>query len=161
MSSDSSRRSPSSAWKSTSRLVERLLVVGEVVDEADVPVVVSTIRSELRRFTIDLVDITALSTIAAELASNIVKYARKGEIRVFLRLDERGLPHDVTIWAEDEGPGIDDLDLAMREHFSTSGSLGLGLSGVVRLSDRFDIESRPSEGLSVRAARRLRSLREH
>jgi serine/threonine-protein kinase RsbT len=90
-----------------------------------------------------------LATAISELARNIYKYAGSsgGDILINVELIN-GLPH---IWAQarDNGPGIADCDQAMRDHFSTSGTLGLGLPGVRRIVDYFDLFSLPGKGTVV------------
>ena len=81
------------------------------------------------------VDATLIATTISELARNIVSYAKKGEITLqTLRQSRR---KGILIIASDTGPGILDIRLALRDGFSTSGSLGLGLPGVRRLVDEF------------------------
>jgi serine/threonine-protein kinase RsbT len=92
-------------------------------------------------------DATLIATAISELARNIVSYARKGEITLkTLRSSSR---QGISIVASDSGPGIRDIRQAMRDGFSTSGSLGLGLPGVRRLMDEFEIISEPGRGTIV------------
>ncbi|HJX95507.1 MAG TPA: anti-sigma regulatory factor [Candidatus Acidoferrum sp.] len=92
-------------------------------------------------------DATLIATSISELARNIVSYARKGEITLkTLRASSR---QGILIIASDDGPGIRDIRQAMRDGFSTSGSLGLGLPGVRRLMDEFEIVSEPGKGTIV------------
>jgi serine/threonine-protein kinase RsbT len=86
-------------------------------------------------------DATLIATAISELARNIVSYARTGEIT----LQEIQGPSraGILIEAADEGPGIPDVRQALRDGYSTSGSLGLGLPGVRRLMDEFEITSQP------------------
>lgn len=86
-------------------------------------------------------------TAVSELARNIVKYARHGSIRL-REVRARGR-RGVEVIAEDTGPGIADVDLAMQDAFSTSGTLGLGLPGVKRMMDEFDLSSEPGKGVRV------------
>lgn len=86
-------------------------------------------------------------TTVSELAHNIVKYAGIGHI--YIRKIHRTGSIDIEIVAEDKGPGINDIDSAMADHFSTSGTLGLGLPGVKRLMDEFHIDSSPICGTRV------------
>ena len=90
---------------------------------------------------------TLIATTISELARNIVSYAGKGEIvmSVARGSDRSG----ITIVATDSGPGIADLTLALRDGFSTSGSLGIGLPGVRRLMDEFDINSQAGHGTRI------------
>lgn len=95
---------------------------------------------------------TEAATVVSELGMNIVKYAGRGSMTLSLQEGPRAY---VEVLAEDRGPGIADLDLALTEHYSSRGTLGLGLSGVRRMSDEFDIRSAPEAGTSVRARRWL------
>ena len=88
-----------------------------------------------------------VATAVSELARNIVKYATRGD--VILRTCAGQSGDGVEIVVEDDGPGIDDLEQAMQDHFSTSGTLGLGLPGVKRMMDEFAIESQRGRGTRV------------
>jgi serine/threonine-protein kinase RsbT len=89
---------------------------------------------------------SVVSTVVSELGTNLIKYARNGRVRFgFLDAARRR----VYVESMDEGPGIADLESAMQEHFSTGGSLGMGLPGVRRLSNRFEIESTLGKGTRV------------
>lgn len=90
---------------------------------------------------------TLVSTAISELARNIVSYARRGEIQV--SLVHNGNKRGINIIARDEGPGITDISLAMREGYSTSGGLGIGLPGVRRIMDEFDIASDLGRGTTI------------
>jgi serine/threonine-protein kinase RsbT len=92
-------------------------------------------------------DATLIATAISELARNIVSYARRGEIalRLVNGLNRQG----IAIVASDDGPGIHDIRQALRDGFSTSGSLGMGLPGVRRLMDEFEITSKPGRGTIV------------
>jgi serine/threonine-protein kinase RsbT len=91
-------------------------------------------------------DSTLIATAISELARNIVSYARHGEIRLLAQ--NSGKP-GIVIVASDNGPGIEDIRQAMRDGFSSSGSLGLGLPGVRRLMDEFEIASELGKGTTV------------
>lgn len=92
-------------------------------------------------------DATLIATAISELARNIVSYARRGEIalKIVNGSDRKGL----SIVATDTGPGIRDIHQALRDGFSTSGSLGMGLPGVRRLMDEFEIVSECDRGTTV------------
>ena len=92
-------------------------------------------------------DATLIATAISELARNIVTYARRGEI--ILRAVDGANRQGVSITASDKGPGIPDIRQALRDGFSTSGSLGMGLPGVRRLMDEFSITSQPGQGTTV------------
>ena len=88
-----------------------------------------------------------LATVASELARNILKYAGHGQIE--MRREEDGARVGIRLIVSDRGPGIDDVEQAVADHFSTGGSLGLGLSGVKRMMDKFHIESQPGKGTRI------------
>jgi len=92
-------------------------------------------------------DATLIATAISELARNIVAYARKG--RITLNVVNGLNRHGISVTASDDGPGIPDIRQALRDGFSTSGSLGLGLPGVRRLMDEFEITSQPGRGTTV------------
>ena len=89
-------------------------------------------------------DTTLIATTISELARNIVTYAASGEIRV--KAITGSARRGIEVVAHDNGPGIADVQQAMRNGFSTSGGLGLGLPGVKRLVDEFDIVSEKNHG---------------
>lgn len=92
-------------------------------------------------------DLTVIATAISEVARNIVVYAHQGEI--VLSLVERAGRRGISVVARDQGPGIPDLELAMRDGYSTGKSLGLGLPGAKRLMDEFEIASEVGEGTTV------------
>jgi serine/threonine-protein kinase RsbT len=92
-------------------------------------------------------DLTMISTAISELARNMIRYAVKGEI-VDAPLVE-GSRVGVLVIARDNGPGIPDLDLAMRDGYTTGSGMGLGLPGARRLMDEFAISSQVAEGTTV------------
>jgi serine/threonine-protein kinase RsbT len=94
-----------------------------------------------------MVDATFIATAVSELARNILAYARKGEIR--LEAIQGSSRKGIQVVASDDGPGIPDVRQALRDGFSTSGSLGLGLPGVRRLMDEFEITSQLGRGTRV------------
>ncbi|MEW7864468.1 anti-sigma regulatory factor [Aeromonas diversa] len=80
-----------------------------------------------------------VATTVSELATNVIKYASDGEVWIEHLL--LGAREGVRVTVIDRGPGIADLDNALRDHFSTGQSLGLGLPGVQRLMDEFTIDT--------------------
>jgi serine/threonine-protein kinase RsbT len=88
-----------------------------------------------------------IATAVSELVRNILKYAVSGEVclRRTKAMGRRGIEIEVV----DQGPGIADCEAAMSDHFSSGGSLGLGLPGVKRLMDEFSLESTPGVGTKV------------
>ena len=94
-----------------------------------------------------LTDMALIATSISELARNIVRYARNGEI--IIQPMTNSSRHGIRIIARDEGPGIRDPEKALEIGFSTSGGLGLGLPGVRRLMDEFEIQSKLEQGTTV------------
>jgi serine/threonine-protein kinase RsbT len=92
-------------------------------------------------------DATLIATAISELARNIVLYAGQGE--VIMRGVETVQARGLLICARDNGPGIRSIDDVLRDGYSTSGGLGLGLPGVRRLMDEFTIESELQRGTVV------------
>jgi serine/threonine-protein kinase RsbT len=98
-----------------------------------------------------LVDQTKIVTAASELARNTLEYGGGGEVTVETLSD--GLRKGVRLTFTDQGPGIENIDLALKDGYTTGSGLGLGLGGAKRLSNEFSIESRSGEGTRVTIAR--------
>jgi serine/threonine-protein kinase RsbT len=98
-----------------------------------------------------LVDQTKLVTATSELARNLIDYAGGGTIRLEALND--GSKRGLRVFFEDQGPGIPDIERALRDGFTTGNGLGLGLGGAKRLVNEFEIQSRPGEGTKVMIAR--------
>jgi serine/threonine-protein kinase RsbT len=117
--------------------------------ESDADVV--TARQRARALAVGLempsTDQTLLATAISEIARNITAYAERGE--VLLDVVQDGGRRGVRVIAVDEGPGIDDVEQALTDGFTTGGGLGLGLPGARRLVDEFDIQTAPGEGTRV------------
>ena len=96
---------------------------------------------------LSLVDQTKLITAASELGRNTIKYGGGGAVYLDRLVD--GLRQGVGLVFVDAGPGIPDLEQALRDGFTTGGGLGLGLGGSKRLVDEFDIDTRPGEGTAI------------
>jgi serine/threonine-protein kinase RsbT len=94
---------------------------------------------------------TIVATAISELARNIVLYASRGEIAI--RPERRGARVGLTVIARDEGPGIPDVGRAMQDGYSSGGRLGVGLPGVRRLMDDFQIASSAGDGTTVTATK--------
>ncbi|WP_116138976.1 anti-sigma regulatory factor [Trinickia diaoshuihuensis] len=99
-------------------------------------------------------DRTLIALAISEIARNIVSYAHRGEVTISQISD--GARKGISIVAQDEGPGIDDIELAMRDGYSTAKSLGVGLPGTKRIMDEFELTSVVGEGTTVRMKRWLR-----
>ena len=96
---------------------------------------------------LSLTEQTLIATAISEVARNIVVYAHHGEV-VLSAVEEQGR-RGVMVVARDEGPGIPNPTLAMRDGFSTGNSLGMGLPGAKRLMDEFELSSTVGKGTTV------------
>lgn len=118
-----------------------------VTSEADATRTVVEANRYSRESGLTDVDAQAVSTAVSELARNILKYAGQGEI--LLQRAQCDTSQGVIVTARDNGPGIADVDAAMQDHYSSSGTLGLGLPGVRRMMDEFTLDSRPGDSTVV------------
>lgn len=121
---------------------------------ADLRVIIQGMERHSLLSDIGEMDRKLVATIASELGANIVKYAGRGSLRICRA--ERMHALDLDVWAEDQGPGIEDIDRAMSDSFSTGGTLGLGLPGVKRMADEFWIRSQRGQGTLVFARKTIR-----
>jgi serine/threonine-protein kinase RsbT len=108
----------------------------------------SAVRERAITAGLGLVDQTKIITAASELGRNTIQYGGGGTATVAIVIG-RGGRRGVRLEFVDQGPGIPDIELALKDGYTTGGGLGLGLSGARRLSDEFDIQSRPGEGTRV------------
>ena len=113
------------------------------------------VRRLVREWTVaagfSLVDQTKFVTAASELARNMVQYGGGGELRI--ETLNSGPRLGVRLTFEDHGPGISDIEQAMRDGYTSGSGLGLGLGGAKRLVNEFEIHSRPGEGTKVAITR--------
>jgi len=119
--------------------------------ERDIVVARQKGRAMATEFGFSIGNATLIATTISELARNIISYAGKGEILMSVVRDSDRT--GIIIVASDNGPGIADISLAMRDGFSTSGSLGIGLPGARRLMDEFNIESQLGHGTIVKVTK--------
>ena|SRR5690242_15029074 len=117
----------------------------------DVVRVRQQVRSGAVEIGLSLVDQTKIVTAASELARNTLDYGGGGTVRIEQLQD--GLRRGLRLVFEDQGPGIPDIDVALKDGYTTGGGLGLGLGGAKRLSNEFSIASKPGEGTRVTIAR--------
>lgn len=108
-------------------------------------------RSRAADLKFGLVDQTKLVTATSELARNTLEHGNGGTMTV--EMVENGARKGVRLTFEDHGPGIQDVELAIRDGYSTGGGLGLGLSGSKRLVNEFDIKSEVGRGTTVTITR--------
>lgn len=124
-------------------------------DEVRIPIVLDTdivaARVEGRRLALELgfsnTDATLVATAISEAARNILVHAREGMITISATIADDLA--ELIVVASDDGPGIRDVELALRDGYSTAGGLGLGLPGVRRLMDEFRITSDEGKGTEV------------
>ena len=98
-----------------------------------------------------LVDQTKLVTAASELARNTLEHGHGGEVS--LEKLETGAKRGVRLTFVDQGPGIADVNQALKDGYTSGNGLGLGLGGARRLSNEFEIDSNPGAGTRVRMVR--------
>jgi serine/threonine-protein kinase RsbT len=109
------------------------------------------VRQAVRQFAVklgfSLVDQTKIVTAASELARNTLDYGGGGTVK--LEALQNGMRRGLRLVFEDSGPGIPDIDLALKDGYTTGGGLGMGLSGAKRLMNEFNIVSHVGEGTCV------------
>jgi serine/threonine-protein kinase RsbT len=112
-------------------------------------------RQKVRQWAIEmkftLVDQTKLVTAASELARNALEHGKGGQM--VIEQVENSIKNGLKLVFEDRGPGISDVDAALRDGFTTGGGMGLGLGGSKRLVNDFQIESEPGKGTRVTVVR--------
>jgi serine/threonine-protein kinase RsbT len=118
--------------------------------ESDADVVTARQRARALAGEVDLTstDQTLLATAISEVARNITTYAKRGEVVLRIVSDGHGR-RGIQVVARDEGPGIENLERALQDGYSSGEGLGLGLPGARRLVDDFRIESAPGQGTRV------------
>jgi len=117
----------------------------------DIVLVRQAVRTTAVDLRLSLVDQTKIVTAASELARNTLDYGGGGTVRIQALQD--GSRRGLRLTFEDKGPGIPDVERALKDGYTTGSGLGLGLGGARRLSSEFAIESRPGEGTKVTIAR--------
>ena len=122
-----------------------------ITSDGDVVAVRQRVRALAVESGFSLVDQTKIVTAASELARNTVVHGGGGTVEIELLV--QGGRRGVRLTFRDHGPGIPNVEAAMRDGFTTGGGLGLGLGGAKRLCNEFDIQSTPGDGTVVRIAR--------
>jgi serine/threonine-protein kinase RsbT len=122
-----------------------------IVSADDVVRVRQVARLWANELKFSLVDQTKLVTATSELARNTLEHGKGGKMRV--EQVENGPRRGVRLTFEDNGPGIPNIELALRDGYTTGGGLGLGLSGSKRLVNEFDIKSEVGRGTTVTITR--------
>ena len=127
------------------------VVACKISREVDVYVAIGRGREVAGALGFDEIDRTRIEIVILELTRNILAHAGRGELR--LEAIEQAGRRGMAIEALDNGPGIADIELALRDGYSTAQTLGAGLPGVRRLMDDFAIESSVGAGTKVRAVK--------
>jgi serine/threonine-protein kinase RsbT len=118
-----------------------------VLKEQDVVPFRNRVREYAVKIKMGLVNQTKLITAASELVRNMLRYANGGKIRI--EIVSRGRDNGIRLTFVDTGPGISNIDLAMKDGYSTGKSLGLGLPGARRLVNEFSIQTETGKGTTV------------
>jgi len=119
----------------------------EIQSSSDVVLVRQAVRQLAVEIGFGLVDQTKIVTAASELARNTLDYGGGGTAK--LETLEEGRRRGIKLTFEDRGPGIPDIELALKDGFTTGSGLGMGLSGAKRLANEFEIQSAVGEGTRV------------
>lgn len=122
-----------------------------VKSEVDLVRARQEVRVQAQLLGFSLVDQTRITTAVSELIRNMMKYAGGGIIE--MEPAQNGVRTGLRIVCRDEGPGIPNIEMAMREGYSTSNGLGYGLPGTKRLMDEFDLWSEVGKGTKVTIAK--------
>jgi serine/threonine-protein kinase RsbT len=122
-----------------------------VQGENDIVKVRQAVRTGSLEIKCSLVDQTKVVTAASELARNLLIYGGGGEVRI--QILEEGARRGLRVIFEDHGPGIADIEQALRDGFTSGGGMGLGLGGAKRLVNEFNIVSKAGEGTCVTITR--------
>lgn len=122
-----------------------------VAVSGDIVAVRHAVRRQAVQINLSLVDQTKIVTAASELARNMLIYGGGGEVT--LEVLQEGVRHGLRVHFVDDGPGIPDIDLALRDGFTSGKGMGLGLGGAKRLVNEFNLESAPGKGTRVTITR--------
>lgn len=123
----------------------------DILDQADLNVAVVSLQKDTKLQTwFSPVEVAGIATVASELGRNILKYGGgRGYLQVTWIVDQERGSTAVEIKAVDDGPGFADIKAALEDHYSTGGTLGMGLPGAARIMDFLEIENRPRHGAIV------------
>lgn len=116
-------------------------------NNTDIVTARNSVRTHAKQAGFGLVDQSRIATAVSELARNIVVYAKSGKVTI-ARLNESS-KKGIEVVFEDNGPGIEDIEQAMSEGFTTGGSLGMGLPGSKKLMDEMEVWSEPGKGSRI------------
>lgn len=128
-----------------------MLVLNSAVQSVHTENDIVAVRQKVRKWSVEikcsLVDQTKVVTAASELARNLLIYGGGGE--VLLEHLRDGVRNGLRVTFTDQGPGIPDIDLALKDGYTSGRGMGLGLGGAKRLVNEFDIQSEPGQGTRV------------
>ncbi len=119
--------------------------------EADIVLARQQVRRLTQQLKFSLVDQTKMITAASELSRNTLIYGGGGDM--LWQLVHNGLRQGLRLSFVDQGPGIPDIDLALKDGWTSGGGLGMGLSGSKRLVNDFELETAPGQGTRVTITR--------
>jgi serine/threonine-protein kinase RsbT len=122
-----------------------------IKSSSDVVVVRQRVRAWAMELNFSLVEQTKIVTAASELGRNTLEHGGGGAMELALLMN--GAKRGLRLTFSDQGPGIPDVALALRDGFTTGGGMGLGLGGSKRLMNEFEIDSRPGGGTTITAIR--------
>jgi len=118
-----------------------------IVREQDVVPFRNRVKEYAVKMGMSLVNQTKLITAASELVRNLLKYGKGGQVKI--EVVNKGRDNGIRLVFIDQGPGIENIELAMKDGYSTGKSMGLGLPGTKRLVSEFNIESTVGKGTTV------------
>jgi serine/threonine-protein kinase RsbT len=121
--------------------------VMSIIKEQDVIPFRNRLKEHAVKIGMSLVNQTKIITAASELVRNMLKYANGGKVSI--EIVSKGRENGIRLTFEDKGPGIPNLEMAMKDGFSTGRSLGLGLPGAKRLVSEFNLKSEVGKGTTV------------
>lgn len=122
----------------------------DILFETDNEYVIYCVRQLCKSVSFEKMESTLIATAASELATNIIRYAKTGivEIKVIENIDSKNI--GIEIYAHDQGPGIDNIEVAMGDSYTTwNNSLGFGLASIKRIMDEFYIYSKVGRGTKI------------
>jgi serine/threonine-protein kinase RsbT len=122
-----------------------------IANSSDVVLARQKVRQWAMEMKFTLVDQTKLVTAASELARNALEHGKGGQM--VIEQVENSVKNGLKLVFEDQGPGIPDIEAALRDGFTTGGGMGLGLGGSKRLVNDFQVESQPGKGTRVTVVR--------
>lgn len=118
-----------------------------IAESEDIVLVRQAVRQKAIKLGFNLVDQTKIVTATSELARNTLDYGGGGTMQ--MEVVQNGRFPGIRLTFEDRGPGIADIAQALKDGYTSGHGMGLGLGGAKRLSDEFEIDSRPGEGTRI------------